>query len=472
MKRLSKIILSLIVGFLFATTVEAASGTIAVSSNTSLAVVGSTFKVSVKVSSTDILGTWQFGLSYDSSYVAYQGGDSLTVADYGDGKTKVSRVYTYTFKALKSGSAKIGIQDASMVAWNDATNFIPVNAGAVSVSIKTQAEIQASYSKDNNLKSLSVDGYEITPAFDKNTLEYSVSVPETIEKVNIKAIANHARARVTGAGEIDISEGANKVEIVVTAENGSIKTYILNIDVKDLNPIEVQVGDKKLTIVKKDTLLTEPIGFTKTTIKIGDIEVPAYKNERANLVVVGLKDEAGKIGMYLYDESDESYTPYNEIKNSSLILFPIKIESVPNGFKETDLEINGETLKVMVSELDENFYLIYAMNIETGDKNYYQFDKDSNTFLKYNGEVYQKLMKQSGDFKLYTIALGGVAIILFLIIIIMATKVSKLKSLIRKVASTRTENKKEEPSEVESEDFLKDDGDFPKEKKKSKKKKK
>lgn len=435
MKKISKIVFSLIIGFLFATSVEAASGTISVVSNTRLAIVGSTFKVSVTVSSTDVLGTWKFGLSYDSSYVAYQGGDALTVADYGDGKTKVSRTYTYTFKALKSGTARIGVQDASMVAWSDASNFIPVSAGATNVTVKTQAEIQASYSKDNFLKSLTVDEYELNPKFDKNTLEYSVSVPDTVEKINVKAVANDSRSRVTGAGTIDISEGANKIEIVVTAENGSIKTYTLNVDVKDLDPIEVTADGKTQTVVKKDTLLTEPIGFTKTTVKIKDVEVPAYKNDRANLVVVGLKDSAGKIGMYLYDEENGSYTPYNELKNSSIILFPIEIESVPEGFKKTEIEINGTSQEVMVSEYDDDFYLIYAMNIETGDKNYYQFDRETNNFLKYNAEVYKTLLKQNGDFKLFLIAFGGVATIFFLVTIIMATKNSKLKKIIRRVAN-------------------------------------
>ena len=62
-----------------------------------------------------------------------------------------------------------------------------MNTSASSVTIKTmtQAELEATYSTNANLKSLTVDGYELTPAFDKNTLEYKVEVPNEVASVNV-----------------------------------------------------------------------------------------------------------------------------------------------------------------------------------------------------------------------------------------------------------------------------------------------
>ena len=46
----------------------------------------------------------------------------------------------------------------------------------------TQEELEASYSKDNDLKSLSVEGFEISPEFDKDVTENMFqNWPETKE---------------------------------------------------------------------------------------------------------------------------------------------------------------------------------------------------------------------------------------------------------------------------------------------------
>lgn len=56
----------------------------------------------------------------------------------------------------------------------------------------TQAELEASYSKDNNLKGLTVkvgeESYSIDPVFDKNTLEYKVTVPTGTTSVHVEAL--------------------------------------------------------------------------------------------------------------------------------------------------------------------------------------------------------------------------------------------------------------------------------------------
>ncbi len=423
---------------LFSAKVDALNGQISVMPNTNLAVVGSTFQVTVRVQCSEMLGSWNFGVSYDTSTLAYVGGAQLSIADYGNGTFK-TKDYVYTFKALKSGSGTIRISGANMVSWNDPNPpVLPVpTTGSATITVKTQAEIQASYSKDNYLKSITVEGYEISPAFDKNTLEYTVLVPDTVEQIKVGAVLNDARSRVTGTGTIDISEGANKIELVVTAQNGSIKTYTLNVNVKDINPISAIVDGVEYTVVKKDTLLTEPTGFTKSTIKIGDEEVPAYKNERSDLTVVGLKDSQGKIGMFLYDENDKTYASYNELKNISFTLLPIEIESVPDGFKKDKLEINGVEREVMRSEIDENFYLIYAMNVETGDKDYFQYDKETGALIKYNSKIFDEMHKESKEMLLYALAALGVAGIFLLLSIVLGARVSKLKKLIRKVASTK-----------------------------------
>lgn len=451
MKKIKKVIFGLLMSFVCVYTVNAASGSINASTSARTVAVGSTFTVTVKVSSGEALGSWKFGISYDSSVISLQSGDT-TIAGYGDGAIK-SKTYTYKFKAIKSGTASVKVMSPSMVSWANPNELFTPSSSNVSVSVKTQAEIQASYSKDNNLKSLTVEGYELSPAFDKDTLEYSVSVPDTVEKIKVVAQVNDSTARVSGTGEIELSQGINKVQVVVTAQNGSLKTYTISIDVKDLNPIEVDIDGSKYTVVKKPELLTEPIGHTAATIKIGEVDVPGFKSELTHLVIVGLKDDNGNIKMFIYDEDTGKYTPYNEIKNASIALLPVKTENDVEGFKRVSLKINDEKYEAFQSEADDDFYLLFAMNVATGEEDYYIFDDENNLFVKYNSKVFEKVLTENKEFKLYTFALGGVAIVLFLLVIVVASKNSKFKKIIKRLSS-QAEVKRKVKETVEEEEKI------------------
>ena len=87
-------------------------------------------------------------------------------------------------------------------------------------------------SSNNNLKNLIVRGYELDKEFNSEELEYNVNVPYETESVVIDAILESKTSTVTGDKEINLKEGLNKVNIVVTAENGNTKTYLI---VKYLN---------------------------------------------------------------------------------------------------------------------------------------------------------------------------------------------------------------------------------------------
>ncbi|HBA37486.1 MAG TPA: hypothetical protein DCY94_02055 [Firmicutes bacterium] len=463
-----KIFVGFIAAIVFTTGVEAASGSITASTSTKTAAVGSTFTVTVKVSCSEAIGSWQFGIAYDRNFISLVSGDT-SVAGYGDGSKK-TQSYTYKFKAIKSGSASVSVSSPSMVSWNDDANLFTPSSSGVTVTVKTQSEIEASYSKDNFLKSLVVDGYELNPGFDKDTTAYTVSVPDTVEEIKVSASPNDSRSRVSGTGTIDLSEGTNKVEIVVTAQNGAIKTYTLTVDVKDLNPIEVEVGGQKYSVVKKSDLLTGPAGFSPLNIKINDIEVPAFHSELAGLTVLGLKDENGNIGMFVYDEETNSYKPYKELKGTSLILLPQAITEELKGFTKTTLKIEDTEYEALKGTNAEDFILLYAMNIENGQLGYYIYDSDNHSFISYNKDMFSKVLESSDEYKLYLLAAGSVAVVLFLLTIILGVKNSKLKKIIKKRLvevkesqkldqdeSKRTENKKNDKKKKSEDKLNKDD---------------
>lgn len=460
MKKFKNYILGILVAFSFTMGVNAASGSVTVTTSSKTPVVGSTFTVNVKVSCSEAIGTWKFGISYDSGTVSLVSGDT-TVAGYGDGNMK-SKTYTYKFKAIKSGSAKIQVANAQMVSWTDDANLFTPSTNSVSLTVKTQAEIEASYSKDNYLKSLSVEGYELSPAFDKDTTSYTVSVPDTVNEIKVSAAPNDSRSKVSGTGSIDLSEGTNKVEVVVTAQNGGIRTYTITVDVKDLNPIKVVANGKDYTVVKKQELLVAPTGFTLSSIKIDDIEVPAYTSELVSMYVVGLKDENANISMFAYDPETKTYSPYNELKGHSVVLYPKAIEDVPKNFTKTTRKFGDIEYEILKSDKVEGLYLVYGLNVETGETGYYIYDEKTDSFVTYDAET--SINNEDGEYKIYLIVLGLISGTFLLITILVGIKNAKLKKMIRvKLRELREENdtlKQDSSKKNKKEKGKKDDKDI------------
>ena len=89
--------------------IYAATGSIKASSSSSNVTINNTFTVTVKVSSSGKLGSWQFGVSYDKSKLSLISGEP-SVVQYGDGVIS-SKTYTYKFvniyKASKTGTISI-----------------------------------------------------------------------------------------------------------------------------------------------------------------------------------------------------------------------------------------------------------------------------------------------------------------------------------------------------------------------------
>ena len=82
---------------------------------------------------------------------------------------------------------------------------------------------------NNKLSALTVEGYTITPTFNMDTAEYSLIVDGSAATVNINASVIDSNARVSGAGTVSLNTGLNTIVITVTAENGDVREYKLNI---------------------------------------------------------------------------------------------------------------------------------------------------------------------------------------------------------------------------------------------------
>lgn len=82
---------------------------------------------------------------------------------------------------------------------------------------------------NNSLSDLTVDG-ETVKNFNEELLEYTLdNVPYTTTSIDIGATAKDPDATIKGTGKKGLKTGLNTFEIVVTAQNGTEKTYKINI---------------------------------------------------------------------------------------------------------------------------------------------------------------------------------------------------------------------------------------------------
>ena len=84
-------------------------------------------------------------------------------------------------------------------------------------------------SPNMKLSSLSVTGYELTPGFDTEVLEYMLVVPPTTGASTVNAVPMEQTAKIEGAGALTVNVGTNVYEIKVTAGNGTVRIYKLTV---------------------------------------------------------------------------------------------------------------------------------------------------------------------------------------------------------------------------------------------------
>ena len=419
MKKLKVFLLGIISLLVLPSMVNAASGKISVT-GTSSAVVGNRVTITVTLSSSTAIGSWEMALNYDKSYLQLvsstaESGGTKMIGYTATADGVKSKSYTFVFKTLKTGNTRVSV--SSYLAYAMDESEMSLTSSSKSIRIMTQAELEASYSKDNNLKGLSVtvgeESFDLEEEFDKDTLEYHVTVPTGTTMVNVTATKNDSTASVDGDGEIEVTEGLNTIPIVVTAQNGDEKTYTLIVNVEDQNPIEVAIDGKNYTVVKSDSLLTAPTTFTATTVEIDGFQIPAFVNEAIGYTLVGLKDEEGNISYYRYQNGE--YSLYNELTSKSYTLVPVDFDTELDYIKTT-VEINGATMDAYKYSEDSNLYIINAINLETGKTNLYLYDKESEAAILFD-ESFINSANQTIQYYTYVIIAFAGALFLMLILI-------------------------------------------------------
>ena len=199
---------------------------------------GDTIILTLTVSSQGSFGI-EGKLSYDSSVVTFQGmsaeisgwkvennGNKFVIYDDAlsnplGGSSAVAKM---TFKVnpnIAAGTAvNISVTDLISTDGNSENNI-----GNANYSIS----IARPLSTNNSLSAIYIDGVNLVPVFNENVLNYDAGEVEyAVTYLNISAVPREVTSIVSINGN-SLNVGNNIISITVTAENGSTRTYTVNV---------------------------------------------------------------------------------------------------------------------------------------------------------------------------------------------------------------------------------------------------
>ena len=415
MKKIN-IILTIFLSIFIMGNVKAAKASISVTPTSKTILVGNSITVSVTIKSDTSLGAVSYTVDYDKNVLSLTKTTSPTggarTVGYFSTKGNNSLTYTYTFKALKSGSSNISIIGAE--AGDDNGSKLSVSSSTATIKVITQKELEATYSSNNYLSSLSIEGYELS--FNKTVDTYNVDLKPETENIKISASKEDYRSTINGIGDISVSEGINTIKIDVVAQNGNIRTYTIIAKVLEYDPVNVNIEGQVYTLVrsKKVQTLSNNL-FEETVVNISGYDVPAFYNELTNTTLVALKDASGNIEYYIYDNN--TYTKFIELKLGIVDLI-LKDSDVPKYFYKTSIIINDTEYNAYKYNDTSRYALFYGTNLVNSNTSYYLYDNFEGTLQRYDDGLIMDLDNKLNTNKIIIYSLIATSSGLFILLLV------------------------------------------------------
>ena len=188
-------------------------------------------------------------------------------------------------------------------------------------------------SSDATLSKLIINNAKVTPDFNKNLTNYYVVVAKDVNKLELDYITTQKNATVSIVGNSDLKEDETKaINIIVTAEDGTTKTYTLNVTKSN------EESDNKLSSLDiKEQPLTFDEDKYEYTIKVGKnidkLTIDAIaKNKDSKVEIIGNKKLTNGNNVVLIKLTDKkgftNYYKLNVEKDDTIRLFGIDVKYI------------------------------------------------------------------------------------------------------------------------------------------------
>ena len=323
-----------------------------------------------------------------------------------------------------------------------------VKTYTIKIEKEEQEQEEVKKSNDATLKKLDVSGYTLTPTFKSNVNNYSMKVRNNITSLNVTAIPNNNEAQVLISGNKNWKEGNNTVTIKVTAEDGTVNTYIVNVERASSNnntKTDNKSNDNYLkSLTVKSSHEMEP-SFNKN-VNTYNIKVPyevekldlSYitSNEKSKVEITGNEDfkvgsvntveikvtaEDGSVRIYSLNVTRSTASSKTDLKDITIDNVNITPKFDPNN-QEYTAKVDGNTnkldIKATPSDSSSKVEIIGNENLKVGHNTVLIKVTDKDGFTKYYSIDVEKEKEESKVLGLTTLQFGIIAGIISLLLLL------------------------------------------------------
>ena len=329
------------------------------------------------------------------------------------------------------------LDDEKATLTTDLSNKFNLNLGENIINIVVTAEngntstyilnVEREKNNDATLDSITVSEGTLTPAFNKNTLNYTVNVENDVTSIEVSATATDSNATVTGIGTKELNTGDNLINIVVKSESGSENTYTINViraksSNKDL--IDIKVDSNSIENFSSNTLKYNlpKVSYSKTSINVEAI----LSDPKASVTGVGnisLNTGDNKIEIVVTAEDGSTKTYELNIEreknnNAKLQSLSIGNYTLTPAFNKDTLEYTvtvGEDVNILNQDdviaipEDNNATVVKQGNLElsTTSDNYYRVTVTAENGVDKNVYAIKVIRPKSSDATLKSLEIIG-----------------------------------------------------------------
>ena len=254
--------------------------------------------------------------------------------------------------------------------------------------------------KTNTLSSLEIENYKILPDFNKNTVNYTLTVKKDVTSVKINATLDSDKSSFNkgyGPRTVNLNYGVNTILIKVTSESKSTKTYTIKVTREDdrssnnyLKSLNVSSGDFEFN--KKTLNYSFTVQNEVTSIKVFAV-AEDEKSKVSGAQTYNLKEGLNKINIVVTAENKQTRT------------YTLQVTRI---VKNINKEVNNKLKSLEISNYQINFdpeTTIYNLTIENESSlNIIPNVQDSTSSVVVNGN---ENLKDGSVIKLIVTAVDG-----------------------------------------------------------------
>lgn len=441
---------------------KAASGKTTIAVSAGSLNIGQTVTVTAKALSASGDSAYaNMVLTYDAGILEFVSCN----ATYGGGGGSISVAsdsFSVTLKAIAAGKASISLSATDGVIFSTAEELDSMAGSSTSVTVKNEAAGNntgnnnntgsntnaAALSADNSLKALTISPGTLSPAFKGSTTKYTATVDNSVTSIAVSATPVNEKATIESVtGNTNLAVGANVVQIVVKAENGTTATYKITVtrqaagttgsettttggengdsengdaetpeDTEEVPATEtpasqadVVINDTAYHISDSFTEEQIPADFTEATVQFRGTECRGLTFNKGTISLIYLETDNvdSTIGrFFIYDETRDvvyDFMKFTAGESSYVIPLLAPLDSVlPDSYVQVSLQMPESTvmtayqLPAAEGEEASDFYVFYAVN-QDGTEGWYQYDVAEGTYQRVNGNITETADSSSDD---------------------------------------------------------------------------